>query len=147
NNIGIHLESADESVRERICPGKFKHGKIDLYHAAWDRALEFLEPGEVNTFILLGLGEDFEETLQFCEEIAAKGVLPIVTPIRPALRSQLEDYTPSYVGALDDTIKFYKSLGRVIEKTGLDPSKTSAGCSKCGGCTPIQEAFEWAKEM
>ncbi|MHA2423896.1 MAG: radical SAM protein, partial [Candidatus Thorarchaeota archaeon] len=42
NNIGIHLESADGSVRERICPGKFKHRKIDLYHAAWDRALEFL---------------------------------------------------------------------------------------------------------
>ncbi len=147
NSIGIHLESADESVRERVCPGKFKHGKIDLYQAAWERALEFIKPGDVNSFILLGLGEDLGKTLRFCEEIANKGVLPIITPIRPAPGSKLEDFIPSYVGALDETVEFYKSLGVILNEAGLDPRKTSAGCSRCGGCTPIQEAFELAQKI
>ncbi|MFW9849769.1 MAG: radical SAM protein [Candidatus Thorarchaeota archaeon] len=147
NSIGIHLESADESVRERVCPGKFRHGKIDLYQAAWERALEFIKPGDVNTFILLGLGEDLDKTLRFCEEIAHKGVLPIITPIRPAPGSKLEDFIPSYVGALDETVEFYKSLGVILNEAGLDPRTTSAGCSRCGGCTPIQEAFELAQKV
>ncbi|MDF1540399.1 MAG: radical SAM protein [Candidatus Thorarchaeota archaeon] len=144
NAVGIHLESADEKVREEFCPGKYKHGSFDAYKAAWERSLEHFKPGDVSTFILLGLGENIPKTLQFCEDAASMGVMPIVTPIRPAAGSQLADYTPSYVGALDETIDFYQSLGDILVASELNPRETAGGCSRCGGCTPIQEAYDWA---
>ncbi len=145
--VGIHLESADESIRESICPGKFTHGSIELYYAAWERSLEFFKRGDVSTFILYGLGESLEKTLRLCEDVARMGVMPIVTPFRPALGSQLADFVPSYVGAFEETLEFYKSLGHILATNGLNPRNSVGGCSRCGGCTPIQAAYDWAMEQ
>ncbi|MFW9918835.1 MAG: radical SAM protein [Candidatus Thorarchaeota archaeon] len=144
NAVGIHIESADDRIRAEVCPGKHQHGPIDLYVKTWDAARKYFEPGDVTTFILYGLGEDRDITLRFCEDMAQRGILPIVTPIRPAPGSQLADFTPSYVGNLDEAIEFYKELGRTLFKYQLNPMKTSGGCSRCGACTPIQEAYDWA---
>jgi radical SAM protein (TIGR04043 family) len=143
--VGIHLESADEKVRKDICPGKYRHGNLDLYNAAWERSLEFFSEGDVSTFILYGLGEDRERTLDFCSDIASRGILPIITPIRPSPSSQLGDFIPSYVNSLDDSIEFYQNLGIILAENNINPKETSAGCSRCGGCTPIHEAYDWAK--
>jgi len=143
--IGMHIEIADEEIRQRICPGKAEHGSVKLYIHSWEYALEHFKRGHVSTFILHGFGEDHETTLHFMEKIAAKGVLPVVAPVRPASRSELNDYTPSYVSHLDETIEFYKSVGRILLKHNLNPNDTVAGCHKCGACTPIQEAYNWAE--
>ena len=145
--VGIHLESADESIRESICPGKFAYGSLDLYNAAWERSLKFFKKGDVSTFLLYGLGEDLDKTLRFCEDVASKGVMPIVTPFRPAPGSQLADFVPSYVGAFEETLGFYKSLGKILAANRLNPRDTVGGCSRCGGCTPIQAAYDWAIEL
>ncbi|MBD3159271.1 MAG: radical SAM protein [Candidatus Lokiarchaeota archaeon] len=143
--IGMHIEIADEELRQRICPGKAEHGSVKLYIDSWEYALKYFEQGHVSTFILHGFGENHETTLQFMEKIAAKGVLPVVAPVRPASRSELTDYTPSYVSHLDETIEFYKSVGNILLKHNLNPNDTVAGCHKCGACTPIQEAYNWAE--
>lgn len=142
--VGIHIESADEQIRSEICPGKQKQGSLELYNRIWDVAREYFNPGDVTTFILYGLGEDGQSTLEFCENLASRGILPIVTPVRPASGSQLADFIPSYVGHLDDAIRFYEALGTILFKYGLNPKETSGGCSRCGACTPIQEAYDWA---
>ncbi len=147
NAVGIHIESVDDSIRAEICPGKHKHGPIELYNKIWDTAREYFKPGDVTTFILQGLGEDGAVTLEFCEKLARRGILPIVTPLRPALGSQLFDFIPSYVGELDQAIRFYKELGKILFKYALNPMRTSGGCSRCGGCTPIQEAYDWAASL
>lgn len=144
NAVGIHIESADERIRAEMCPGKFRHGSIELYNRVWDAAREYFKPGDVTTFILYGLGEDINTTIRFCEVIAKRGILPIVTPVRPAPGSQLADFTPSYVGRLDEALLFYKELGKILFKHNLNPMKTTGGCSRCGACTPIQEAYNWA---
>ncbi|MEM2143421.1 MAG: radical SAM protein, partial [Candidatus Thorarchaeota archaeon] len=77
-------------------------------------------------------------------DLAQMGVMPVVVPFRPASGSILADATPSYVGNLDATLSLYKGVGRILFDNGLDPSRTLAGCHRCGACTPIGEAYDWA---
>lgn len=144
NAVGIHLESADESVRAEMCPGKTKYGSQEMYRETWQYAIKHFGRGNVSTFLLHGLGENIETTLEFIADISKMGVFPIVAPVRPSPGSQLADFTPTYVGNLENSIQFYKELGKILYSEGLNPMNTLGGCSRCGGCTPIQEAYDWA---
>jgi radical SAM protein (TIGR04043 family) len=146
NAVGIHIESADESVREEMCPGKFQYGPLDTYRKSWQFALNHFDRGNVSTFLLYGLGENLDRTLSLVRELAQIGILPVVTPIRPSQGSQLANFLPSYVNNLEGSIVFYKQVGRTLYKNNLNPDNTVAGCHKCGGCTPNQEAFDWAAQ-
>ena len=145
NAVGIHIESFDDAIREEFCPGKFRYASLEKYDAAWKKALQFFDRGDVSTFILYGLGEDEEVTLQHCQRIASIGVLPNVTPVRPAPGSQLANFIPSYVNRLDDAVEFFKHIGTILYSNLLNPRLTVGGCSRCGSCTPLQEAYEWAE--
>jgi radical SAM protein (TIGR04043 family) len=145
--VGMHIESADDSVREEMCPGKHEYGSLDLYRRSWEYALNHFERGHVSTFILYGLGEDSTKTLNLVRELAEVGVISVVSPIRPSAGSQLADYKPTYVNNLDASVDFYKEVGKLLFENGLNPRKTKAGCHKCGGCTPIQEAYDWAASI
>lgn len=144
NAVGLHLESADESVRQGMCPGKHQYGSLDFYKQGWQYALKYFERGHVSTFILHGLGEDLQMTLNLIEELSQAGVMSVVAPVRPSQGSLLADYIPPYIGDLTGSIAFYKSVGRILHSHGLNPKATIAGCHKCGGCTPLQEAYDWA---
>jgi radical SAM protein (TIGR04043 family) len=142
--VGIHIESADDSVREEMCPGKHEYGSLDTYKRSWQFALKYFKRGHVSTFILHGLGENPDKTLKLVDELARIGVMPVVAPIRPSQGSQLADYIPPYVGDLKGSVDFYKRVGAILFRHGLNPKTTAAGCHRCGGCTPIQEAYDWA---
>ncbi len=145
NAIGMHIECADDDVRRNVCPGKYRQATVEQYRVSWKHALSRLGRGNVSTFFLQGLGEDAVVTLHMADEISDMGVMPVVLPVRPALGSQLADYTPTYVGDLSGSVEFYKEVGRILYKHRLNPAKTAAGCHSCGACTPIQEAYDWAK--
>lgn len=142
--VGMHIESTDEVIREEMCPGKYQYGSFHLYKAAWSDAVEIFPKGNVSTFILHGLGENLQESLVRIREFAELGIMPVVAPIRPAPGSQLANYKPSYVGKLDESLDFYKQVGKILLDNGLNPKETFAGCHRCGGCTPIQEAYDSA---
>ncbi|MFW9812045.1 MAG: radical SAM protein [Candidatus Thorarchaeota archaeon] len=147
NAVGMHIESADESIREDVCPGKYEHGSLDLYKRSWHHALEYFEKGNVSTYILHGLGENHERTLSLVDELAEAGIMPIVAPVRPSGGSQLADYIPTYVNDLEGSVELYKKVGAILYKHDLNPEKTLGGCHNCGGCTPIQEAYYWAAQL
>jgi radical SAM protein (TIGR04043 family) len=142
--VGMHIESADESIREEMCPGKHKYGSLDLYKKSWQFALDYFKRGHVSTFILHGLGEDPSNTLNLIEELSEIGVISVVAPVRPSHGSQLANYKPTYAGQLDEAVDFYKKVGKILFKHELNPKETLSGCHRCGGCTPIQEAYDWA---
>ncbi|MHA1963011.1 MAG: radical SAM protein [Candidatus Thorarchaeota archaeon] len=146
NAVAMHIESTDESVRKEMSPGKHQYGSLDFYRERLKFALEHFAHGNVSTYVLHGLGEDREQTLEVVEELASIGVLPIVAPIRPAAGSQLVDYIPTYVNNLETSIEFYKKIGLILYRNGINPEKTIAGCHRCGGCTPEQEAYDWAAQ-
>ncbi len=144
NAVGMHLESAEESIREEMCPGKHQYGSIEFYKERLKYARSYFEWGHVSSYILHGMGENIEKTIDLVEELASMGVLPIVAPLRPAQGSKLADYAPTYIDNLDSSVEFYKRIGSILLKYKINPEKTIAGCHKCGGCTPEQEAYDWA---
>jgi hypothetical protein len=78
------------------------------------------------------------------EELSEIGVISVVAPVRPSHGSQLANYKPTYAGQLDEAVDFYKKVGKILFKHELNPKETLSGCHRCGGCTPIQEAYDWA---
>ncbi|MFW9975636.1 MAG: radical SAM protein [Candidatus Thorarchaeota archaeon] len=142
--VGMHLESAEESVREEMCPGKHQYGSIEFYKERLRYARNYFEWGHVSSYILHGLGENLDKTLALAEDLASIGILPIVAPVRPAIGSKLADYAPTYVENLDSSVEFYKKIGLILLRNKINPEKTIAGCHKCGACTPEQEAYDWA---
>ena len=147
NAVGMHIESADESIREEMTPGKHQYGPLNLYKRSWQYALDYFEKGHVSTFILHGLGEDPSNTLRLVEELSEVGVMSVVAPVRPSRGSQLANYKPTYTGHLDEAVEFYKEVGKILFKYELNPKETLSGCHRCGGCTPIQEAYDWAASI
>ncbi len=144
NAVGVHIESADEAIREKMCPGKHEYGDTDLYMRVWQHAVKRFGRGNVSTFLLHGLSENLDVTLDFIRKIAELGVMPVVAPVRPAPGSQIANTEPSYLRSLDSAVEFYKILGTILYRWDFKPSTTAAGCHRCGGCTPIQEAYDWA---
>ncbi|MBD3406378.1 MAG: radical SAM protein [Candidatus Lokiarchaeota archaeon] len=147
NAVGIHIESIDPDIRAKYCPGKTEYGSYELYMKSWKLALDLFGKGNVSTFILYGLGEDLSLTLSKLNEIASTGVLPVITPIRPAPNSQLGNFIPSYLKKPKLYFEFVKDVGRILFREKINPKETTAGCHRCGGCTPIQEAYDFAQSV
>ncbi len=139
NTIGIHLEILDPKKRKEICPGK-SFIPFSTYVEHWKKAIEVFGKNQVSTFILTGFdslndGFDFRKKL---EEIVKIGVLPLITPVRSltGVEYKIPETSSQY---FYDLIKF---AAKLCEKYELDPTKNQAGCIRCGGCSPIIDAYK-----
>ena len=77
----------------RVAPGKARWG-IEAYFAAWERAVAAFGPGQVSTYVILGMGEDVDVTVEGCRRAIDLGVYPFVVPLRPVPGSLMEDFSP-----------------------------------------------------
>ena len=67
-----------------ICPGKSVISKAQ-YFESWDHAVEVFGKNQVDSFILMGFGEDLDQFKIDLEEITQHGVIPYLTPARNIL--------------------------------------------------------------
>ncbi|HSJ44476.1 MAG TPA: MSMEG_0568 family radical SAM protein [Euzebyales bacterium] len=137
DSVGIHVESFDPDVLARIAPPKARTG-IDGYFHAWERAVAVFGRGQVSTYVILGMGEDLELTVDGCRRAVDAGVYPFVVPLRPVPGSILEDRlppSPDYVEAI------YRRVGPYVTSRGLGSWNVTAGCARCQACSAIA-AFE-----
>ena len=70
----------------RVAPGKARTG-IEAYFAAWERAVKVFGEGQVSTYVILGMGEDPDLTVEGCKRAIDIGVYPFVVPMRPGGRA------------------------------------------------------------
>ena len=82
DSVGIHVETFDPVVLARIAPAKARTG-IEGYFAAWERAVAAFGEGQVSTYVILGMGEDPDLTVEGCRRAIDIGVYPFVVPLRP----------------------------------------------------------------
>ena len=73
DSVGIHVESFDPEVLARVAPGKARTG-IDEYFRAWEHAVARFGEGQVSTYVILGMGEDPELTVEGCRRAVDLGV-------------------------------------------------------------------------
>jgi radical SAM protein (TIGR04043 family) len=137
DSVGIHIESFDMEVLARIAPPKARTG-LDGYFRTWRRAVEIFGAGQVSTYVILGMGEDPDVTVEGCRRAVDAGVYPFVVPLRPIPGSLMGEWLPpppSYVESM------YRRIGPYVTSRGLGSWNVSAGCARCQACSAIS-AFE-----
>jgi len=133
DSVGIHVESFDPDVLARIAPGKARTG-IDGYFRAWERAVEVFGAGQVSTYVILGMGEDPELTIEGCRRAIDVGVYPFVVPLRPVPGSLMGDCLPPAPDYMD---RVYRQVAPYLVARGLGSGDVRAGCARCQACSAI----------
>jgi radical SAM protein (TIGR04043 family) len=137
DSVGIHVESFDPAVLARVAPGKARWG-IEAYFAAWERAVAAFGPGQVSTYVILGMGEDPEVTVEGCMRAIDVGVYPFVVPLRPVPGSLMEEFRPPPREAVEAV---YRRVVPHLAARGLSAAGVAAGCARCQACSGLG-AFE-----
>ncbi len=135
DSIGINIESWDQRIRERATPGKCDRSSED-YLRCWRRAVELWGPGEVSSFLLVGLGEDDRSVLEGARVLAELGVYPFVLPLRPVPGTPLGEKSPPPFSRM---MRLYERVASIVQRAGLEASRVSAGCVRCGACSCITD--------
>lgn len=131
--VGIHVESFDPAVLARVAPGKFRTG-IDTYFRTWERAVELFGEGRVSTYVILGMGEDPDLTVEMCRRAVDIGVYPFVVPLRPVAGSLMADVpAPSR----EYTEPIYRKVAGFLAQRGLGADTAVAGCARCQACSSL----------
>ncbi len=135
DSVGIHIETFDPGVLARVAPGKARTG-IEGYFAAWRRAVDVFGEGQVSTYVILGMGEDPELTVEGCRRAVDMGVYPFIVPLRPVAGSLMGDWQ-----AAPDVPTPSRSITRCVAymaQRGLTAATTKAGCARCQACSGLR---------
>lgn len=139
DTIGIHIESFDDKVLRTICPGKVQIS-LEQYKESWKSAVELFGKNQVESYVLVGLGESDQSIIQGSKLLLKLGVIPYVVPFRPISGTPLENHpTPSSSRLLN----LFIQLARLLRDYNIDPTKNKAGCVRCGACSPLTEAYRY----
>ena len=142
DTIGIHIESFDEKIRRKVCPGKYHSANLETYQKAWIDAVEIFGEAQVSTYLIIGIGEKNESVIQGSEWLIRNGIIPFIIPIKPIIGTFFENSSsPSY----DRTLEICQVVADLFRDYGLDPFKNKAGCVRCGACSPIKDAVKYLK--
>jgi radical SAM protein (TIGR04043 family) len=131
-SVGIHVETFDPAVLARVAPAKARTG-IDGYFRAWERAVAAFGEGKVSTYVILGMGEDPDLTVEGCRRAIDMGVYPFVVPLRPTVGSLMENLvapSPEYTESVYRRVVPYLAARRL-------GAHTAAGCARCQACSAI----------
>lgn len=136
DTIGIHLEILDSKLRDQICPGKSKI-PFSTYVDHWKEANLIFGKNQVSTFVITGFESKIQEFKKNLTNVIESGAVPLITPARYIQGVQIEiPQTDSKI--FSEIVRF---AAQECLRVGLNPLKNRAGCIKCGGCSPINEAF------
>lgn len=131
--VGIHIESFDPEVLAQVAPGKARTG-IETYFRTWERAVELWGRGRVSTYVILGMGEDPDITVEGCRRAVDMGVYPFVVPLRRVAGSLMEDVpapSPEY------SADIYQRVADHMTARGMSSDDAVAGCARCQACSAI----------
>ncbi|WP_298796859.1 MSMEG_0568 family radical SAM protein [Pseudonocardia sp. 73-21] len=131
--LGIHIETFDPAVLAKVAPGKFRTG-IETYFRTWEHAVKVFGEGRVSTYVILGMGEDPQLTIDACKRAVDIGVYPFVVPLRPVAGSLMEDVpAPSR----EYTEPIYRKVAGFLAERGLGAHTAVAGCARCQACSSL----------
>jgi radical SAM protein (TIGR04043 family) len=133
DSVGIHVETFDPAVLARIAPAKARTG-IEGYFGAWERAVSLFGAGQVSTYVILGMGEDPQLTVDGCKRAIDMGVYPFVVPLRPIAGSLMGDLPPP---TAEYTETIYRQVVPYLTARGLSAEGAAAGCARCQACSAM----------
>jgi radical SAM protein (TIGR04043 family) len=131
--VGIHVETFDPDVLARVAPGKARTG-LDTYYRTWERAVALWGPGRVSTYVILGMGEDPDLTVEGCRRAVDLGVYPFVVPLRPVAGSLMADASPPDAAYTD---RIYRKVAAYMAEKKMSAADAVAGCARCQACSAL----------
>jgi biotin synthase-related radical SAM superfamily protein len=90
--------------------------------------------GQVSTYVILGMGEDPQLTIDGCRRAIEMGVYPFVVPLRPIAGSLMGDLPPP-TATYTETI--YRQVVPYLAARGLGAKGVAAGCARCQACSAM----------
>jgi radical SAM protein (TIGR04043 family) len=139
DTIGIHIESFDPKVLRTVCPGKMQIS-LEKYINAWKSAVKLFGECQIDSYILVGIGESDQSILKGTELLSSLGAIPYVVPFRPISGSILESHPSPSSSRL---LSLFTEIAQLLREFGIDPTKNRAGCVRCGACSPLTEAYKY----
>jgi len=133
DSVGIHVESFDPAVLAHVAPAKARTG-IERYFESWERAVSVFGEGQVSTYVILGMGEDPDLTVEGCRRAVDLGVFPFIVPLRPVAGSLMADVAPPDA---QYTERIYRKVASYMALRGMDSSVPKAGCARCQACSGL----------
>ncbi len=139
--LGIHIETFDPEVFERVTPGKAKIG-FNRYVESWKEAVRVFGRWQVSTYVLVGMGEELQTVVDGTKMCAEIGVYPFIVPFRPVAGTPMENVKPPS----PETMEYvYREAAKIMSEYE-DPAKSSmAGCVSCGECSALPDFEEAAR--
>jgi len=138
SSIGLHVESLDFEVLAAVAPVKAGVG-WEGFLRLWREAVEVFGPWQVVTYVIAGLGEDLETTLQRLAEAVAVGVYPHVVPFRPVPGAELAHLSPPEPALME---RLYRETARMLRAAGGSWRRIEAGCGRCTACSALPDFEE-----
>jgi radical SAM protein (TIGR04043 family) len=133
DTLGMHLEAWDESVRQRIMPGKAEVPRA-FYMEAFAAAVEVFGRGQVSTYLLAGLGDTIEGLLEASRVLIDVGVYPFVVPFVPVGGTPLAAHRPPSAEFMRAVLQ---PVGEWLTETCMTSDTVKAGCAKCAACSTL----------
>jgi hypothetical protein len=90
--------------------------------------------GQVSTYVILGMGEDIEQTVAGCRRAIDTGVYPFVVPLRPVPGTPLGDVLPPDPQYMESV---YRQVVPYLVARGLGSWNVRAGCARCQACSAM----------
>lgn len=103
DEVGMNLELVDPQFAARLIPGKHDELGLDHYLRALEQAVVHFGRLATRSILVVGL-EPMEATLKGVELLAARGVMPILSPFRPMKGTDLAHLQPPPLAMLWETL-------------------------------------------
>jgi radical SAM protein (TIGR04043 family) len=133
DSLGMHLEAWDESVRQRIMPGKAEVPR-SFYLKAFTAAVKVFGRGQVSTYLLAGLGDAIESLHEAARVLIDLGVYPFIVPFVPLSGTPLAAHRPPSAEFLRGVLG---PVGQWLSEAGMTSDTVKAGCVKCAACSSL----------
>nr|MDO8086886.1 radical SAM protein [Candidatus Sigynarchaeum springense] len=141
DNIGIHIETFPEANRRFHTPGKSEI-PLKTFEKSWNYAVTLFGENQVESYLLVGLGETFQDFKGAVDLLVNHGVIPLVVPARPIINTRFEK---NKLAGYEALVQRYIYAAKRLHEQGLKPEKAIAGCVRCGACSAIKEAVQVAQ--
>ncbi len=140
--LGVHIETFDPEVFEKVTPGKARIG-FNKYVETWKEAVKVFGRWQVSTYVLVGLGERLETIIEGAALCGDLGVYPFVVPLRPIAGTPMENVRPPKPEVMNYV---YTEVAKVLSKYDGGSKSSGAGCVSCGECSALPD-FERASNQ
>ncbi len=135
DSVAVNIESFYPPTRWLATPGKSLRS-LEEYIRTWKKCVDVLGPGQVTSFVILGLGESNMSVLEGTKILSLLGVYPFLLPLRPLLGTPLERCEPPPAWELE---QIFLKASQIVEVSGLKAKEAKAGCVRCKACSAFPD--------